>query len=80
MAGFKGTKNANHTAVKYSHNTLDRYIAEYQRQAMALQSQVQLADHSRASLLTSAVQQAKALEYDEDKHYAIIRLIKEGLG
>lgn len=77
---LKAQKNANHTAVKYSHNTLDRYIAEYQRQAMALQAQVQLADHSRASLLTSAVQQAKALEYDEDKHYAIIRLIKEGLG
>ncbi|WP_020558247.1 hypothetical protein [Thiofilum flexile] len=77
---LKAQKMANHSAVKYSHATLDRYIAEYQRQAVALQSQVQLADNSRTALLSSAVQQAKALEYDEDKHYAIIRLIKEGFG
>lgn len=77
---LKAQKTANNNATKYSHNTIDRYIAEYQRQTLSLQSQVQLADNSRASLLTNAVQQAKALEYDEDKHYAIIRLIKEGLG
>lgn len=77
---LKAQKAADHNAVKYSNNTIERYIADYQRQVTTLQTQVQLADNSRATLLTNAVQQAKALEYDEDKHYAIIRLIKEGFG
>ncbi len=46
----------------------------------SLREQASLASQGKASALAAAVSQAKALEYDEDKHYAMIRLIKDFLG
>lgn len=45
-----------------------------------LREQSALASQGKARALAAAVSQAKALEYDEDKHYAMIRLIKDFLG
>ena len=46
----------------------------------ALKAQQAAAVDAKTNLLGSAVAQAKALEYDEDKHYAMIRLIRNFLG
>lgn len=46
----------------------------------ALQEQAAIASQGKSIALASAVSQAKALEYDEDKHYAMIRLIKDVFG
>jgi hypothetical protein len=78
--GLKGSKQSGRGGVKYSHNTLDRNIARYQQQVASLEQQSSLQGENRAALLTGAIAQAKALEYDEDKHYAMIRLIKSFLG
>lgn len=77
---LKEQKNENHRTVKYAHSTLDRNIALFQRKVDALQQQISMQQNNRGELLTGAIQQAKALEYDEDKHYAMIRLIKQSLG
>ncbi|SKA84883.1 hypothetical protein SAMN02745130_02547 [Thiothrix eikelboomii] len=77
---LKVQKNARHEAVKYSHRSLDRKIADYERKLASYHHQVSLQDQTRSSLLGSAINQAKQLEYDEDKHYAMIRLIKDFLG
>ena len=44
------------------------------------QQAIQQQQGNTALALQSVIKQAKALEYDEDKHYAIIRFIKESLG
>lgn len=77
---LKTQKNENHEAVKYSHRTLDRKITDYERKLESYHHQVNLQDKTRSNLLNSAINQAKQLEYDEDKHYAMIRLIKDFLG
>lgn len=77
---LKAQKTAQHESVKYSHKTLDRRIADYERKLASYNHQVTLQDQTRSSLLSSAINQAKQLEYDEDKHYAMIRLIKAFLG
>lgn len=77
---LKAEKQANAAAVRYSNATLSRNIARYQQRLASLEQQVSLQGASRASLLNGAIAQAKALEYDEDKHYAMIRLIKDFLG
>lgn len=77
---LKAQKNANHTAVKYSHRSLDRKIADYERKLASYTHQVSMQDQTRSSLLGNAINHAKQLEYDEDKHYAMIRLIKDFLG
>ncbi|WP_020393624.1 hypothetical protein [Thiolinea disciformis] len=73
-------KHANHHAVKYSQRTIDRQIADYQRLVEVYAHQVSQQGQNRSIILNSAIAQAKSLEYDEDKHYAMIRLIKEFLG
>ena len=78
--GLKEQKNAGHTSVKYSHRTIDRNIADYQRKIDSYNHQVSMQDQTRTHLLSGAIAQAKELEYDEDKHYAMIRLIKDFLG
>lgn len=78
--GLKEQKNAAHRSVKYAHRTIDRNIEQFQLKVESLQQQVSMQNTNRNHLLTGAIQQAKALEYDEDKHYAMIRLIQTGLG
>ena len=77
---LKAQKSANHESVKYSHRSLDRKIADYERRIDSYNHQVSMQDQTRSTLLSSAITQAKQLEYDEDKHYAMIRLIKDFLG
>ena len=77
---LKVQKTANHESVKYSHRSLDKKIADYERKLESYSSQVVMQDQTRSNLLSSAITQAKQLEYDEDKHYAMIRLIKDFLG
>lgn len=77
---LKAQKSANHESVKYSHRTLDRKITDYERKLRSYNQQVSMQDQTRSTLLSSAINQAKQLEYDEDKHYAMIRLIKSFLG
>ena len=50
--------------------------------SLRAQNQAAMAASTQAasSALPAAIAQAKALEYDEDKHYAMIRLIKDFLG
>jgi len=45
----------------------------------ALKTQAAAAGQYNQSAITAAVSQAKSLEYDEDKHYAVIRLLKNQL-
>ncbi len=78
--GLKEQKNTAHSSVKYSHRTIDRNISDYQRKIDSFNQQVTMQDQTRSSLLSGAIAQAKALEYDEDKHYAMIRLIRHFLG
>ncbi|HPE59044.1 MAG TPA: hypothetical protein PLB10_01800 [Thiolinea sp.] len=78
--GLKAQKNAAHQSVKYSHRTIDRNITDLQQQIDSLSRQVSMQSQNRSSLLTGAINQAKTLEYDEDKHYAMIRLIRNMLG
>lgn len=56
-----------------SQGRVDSLRAQNQ-QAMAASTQ------AASTALPAAIAQAKALEYDEDKHYAMIRLIKEVIG
>ncbi len=77
---LKTTKQANANAVKTSFAAIDRNLARYQQQVNSLEHQTNLQGENRTTLLTGAIAQAKALEYDEDKHYAMIRLIRNVLG
>jgi hypothetical protein len=61
---------------KYSSSTIERNITRYQQQVASLSQQTSFQGENRNALLSGAIAQAKALEYDEDKHYAMIRLIK----
>jgi hypothetical protein len=65
---------------RYSRRTVERNIARYQQQADSFAQQTRLQGANHAVLLNGAIAQAKALEYDEDKHYAMIRLIKGMFG
>lgn len=77
---LKADKQANAAAVKYSSNSIERNIARYQKTVATLEQQSGLHSANRAAVLTGAIAQAKALEYDEDKHYAMIRLLRDLLG
>jgi hypothetical protein len=77
---LKMDKNANPSRVVQSHKVIDRTIARLQQNYLSLQQQNHMQTQNRASLLTGAIAQAKALEYDEDKHYAMIRLLKDIFG
>lgn len=76
---LQAEKQANPTAVKYTQSHLARQAARYEKLVQRLQQQDSLQTENRAALLTGAIAQAKALEYDEDKHYAMIRLLQDGL-
>lgn len=52
-------------------------IAEAKGEAAAAQAAAQGSAMLVGSALTAAIAQAKTLEYDEDKHYAMIRLIQD---
>lgn len=73
---LKAQKQANPLKVKASFATIERNIARYQQQSLSLEHQTQWQGSNHANLLSHAIAQAKALEYDENKHYAMIRLIK----
>ena len=75
---LRSQKQANAAKVKASFATIERNIARYQQQSLSFEQQTQWQGSNHANLLGGAIAQAKALEYDEDKHYAMIRLI-EGL-
>jgi len=77
---LKAQKQDNAQSSRYSLRTIERNLVEYQRQVDLLQQQVAMQADNRNSALSSAIAQAKALEYDEDKHYAMIRLIGDFLG
>lgn len=65
-----------HTCSTYSTRTIGSKLAEAQGQLAAAQAQATAYQSSNTSALTSAIAQAKTLEYDEDKHYGMIRLLK----
>jgi hypothetical protein len=73
-------KQAKATKVKSSFTTIKRNIARYEQQVLSLEQQTQWQGSNHANLLGGAIAQAKALEYDEDKHYAMIRLIRDLFG
>lgn len=73
---LRSQKQANAAKVKASFATIERNIARYQQQSLSFEQQTQWQGSNHANLLGGAIAQAKALEYDEDKHYAMIRLIK----
>jgi hypothetical protein len=77
---LKADKTANPSRVVQSHKVIDRNIARLQQNYLSLQQQNHMQAQNRATLLTGAIAQAKALEYDEDKHYAMIRLLKDMFG
>jgi len=77
---LKAQKQDDAQSSRYSMRTIERNLVEYQRQVDLLQQQVAMQADNRKSALSSAIAQAKALEYDEDKHYAMIRLIGDFLG
>ncbi len=77
---LKASKQARPSAVKYSSAYIERQLARFQQQITSLEHQATALGDNRSSLLTGAIAQAKQLEYDEDKHYAMIRLIRHILG
>ncbi len=74
--GMKSDKGGS----RYSRRTLERNVARYQQQVDSFAHQTQMLGANRTAMLNGAIAQAKALEYDEDKHYAMIRLIKGVFG
>jgi hypothetical protein len=73
---LRSSKQAGRSGEKYASSTIERNISRYQQQVSSLSQQTNLQGENRTALLSGAIAQAKALEYDEDKHYAMIRLIK----
>lgn len=65
-----------HTCSEYSTRTIGSRLAEAQGRVATAREQVAAYQTSNASALSTAIAQAKALEYDEDKHYGMIRLLK----
>lgn len=65
-----------HTCSEYSTRTIGSKLAEAQGRVAAAREQVAAYQSSNAAALSTAIAQAKALEYDEDKHYGMIRLLK----
>lgn len=65
-----------HICSEYSTRTIGSRLAEAQGRVATAREQVAAYQSSNASALSTAIAQAKALEYDEDKHYGMIRLLK----
>ena len=58
----------------------DATVRHRSETVVTLEQRSGLHSANRAAVLTGAIAQAKALEYDEDKHYAMIRLLRDLLG
>ena len=69
-----------HTCSEYSTRTIGSRLAEAQGRVATAREQVAAYQTHNATALSSAIAQAKLLEYDEDKHYGMIRLLKHLLG
>lgn len=69
-----------HTCSKYSTRTIGSNLAEAKGRVAAAEAQAVAWQSGNASALTSVIAEAKKLEYDEDKHYGMIRLLKEFFG
>lgn len=64
-----------HTCSEYSTRTIGSKLAEAQGRVAAAREQVAAYQTGNASALSTVIAQAKSLEYDEDKHYGMIRLL-----
>lgn len=65
-----------HTCSEYSTRTIGSRLAEAQGRVAAAREQVAAYQTSNAAALSTVIAEAKALEYDEDKHYGMIRLLQ----
>ena len=65
-----------HTCSEYSTRTIGSRLAEAQGRVAAAREQVAAYQTSNAAALSTAIAEAKVLEYDEDKHYGMIRLLQ----
>ncbi|MEZ5476676.1 MAG: hypothetical protein R3E95_04035 [Thiolinea sp.] len=77
-------KNKCQSCVSKTFRQLRAELAEAQGRVAAAQSradmEMQATSSANAAALQSAITQAKSLEYDEDKHYAMIRFLKQLFG
>jgi hypothetical protein len=69
-----------HTCSEYSTRTIGSKLAAAQGMVAAAREQVTAYQSGNASTLSSVIANAKTLEYDEDKHYGMIRLLKALFG
>lgn len=69
-----------HTCSEYSTRTIGSKLAAAKGRVAAAQAQAAAWQSGNASALSSAIAEAKKLEYDEDKHYGMIRLLKAFFG
>jgi cytochrome c2 len=69
-----------HTCSKYSTRTIGTNLAQAQGRVAAAREQLAMVQAGNTSALTGVIAQAKTLEYDEDKHYGMIRLLKSLFG
>lgn len=77
-------KNRCNSCETVTFRSLREQLADAKGRVAAAQARVnmemQVTSTSNAAALQSAISTAKALEYDEDKHYAMIRLLKQLFG
>ncbi len=77
-------KNRCNSCETVTFRNLREQLADAKGRVAAAQARVnmemQATSTSNAAALQSAISTAKALEYDEDKHYAMIRLLKQLFG
>lgn len=77
-------KNRCNSCETVTFRSLREQLADAKGRVAAAQARVnmemQATSTSNAAALQSAISTAKALEYDEDKHYAMIRLLKQLFG
>jgi cytochrome c2 len=69
-----------HTCSEYSTRTIGSNLAQAQGRVAAAREQLAIMQAGNASALTGAIAQAKTLEYDEDKHCGMIRLLRSLFG
>ena len=65
-----------HTCSEYSTRTIGSRLAEAQGRVAAARAQVAAYQTSNAFALSTAIAETKALEYNEEKHYGMIRLMQ----
>ena len=69
-----------HTCSEFSTRTIGSKLAQAQGRVATAREQLAMVQAGNASALTGAIAQAKTMEYDEDKHYGMIRLLKSLFG